>query len=328
MRFVPSVSRAVSKYSVPFLHLNAPAEHLVSCKRSDLYRCAVTVGNPSFISLKAIRQYGFWPVLCTSVLEKCLLVASNIEVRGTRMRLRNIYNTHISDTKRIVSYSLGMAFAKFHSERLLRIRNLMHLEFLKQHNVVTFAPQLAGKRSKEPDLLGQDANQSWHLFEAKGTSYEDKLSVKLTEGKVQTAQILTICGQLPTTRSVSATYIGRDRIYTRIEDPSDRGAETIDFDERQFMRAYYAPFLISEQKEYPNSRDVIIDGIPTRMFSMSDSRGEVSIGVLQSIYPLLRSGGFDALHNTLNGAEDLTGRESDQYSFGLDGFVVGFRPSS
>lgn len=323
---MPDVLRSVANYQVPFLHLNAMGEQRVSCKKADLYRCAVTVGNPTYISLRLIRQHHFWPVLSNSIIKKCLLISTNIETHGSLLRRRSIFDTYVSDDKKTVSYNVGMALAKFHSERLLDIRNLLHLEFLRQQNAVVFVQQAGGKRPQEPDLLGQSADGSWHLFEAKGSSYENKLSKKLIEGKIQAQQVFTVHGQLPATRTISATYLGADRIYTRIEDPSDRGASVIDFEDANFNRAYYAPFLISQQPGYPGAKEIVIDGVPVMMFGLDSEVGMLHIGVLSHIYPFLLTSDFGALPGALADSADLSGRGGDQYSFGRDGFVIGFEP--
>ena len=322
---MPNISRSVSNYQVPFLHLNAAAEHQLPCRMSDLYRCSVTVGNPSFLSSQDIRRHGFWRVLYTSIIEKASVVFCNIEVNAQLLRRTSMYDTYISDKKRDVSYNLGMAFAKFHSEQLLGIRNLIHLEFLKKRHAIVFVQQVGNRRPQEPDLLGQSADGSWHLFEAKGTSYKNKLAEQISYGKNQTSQVSTIHGQLPATRTVSATYIGKDRIFTHLEDPSDGGVSIIDFDEADYNRAYYAPFLLSQQKDYPEAVEVIINGVNVHRYELPVPGGMLSIGVLSSILPAIINGNPGDLSSALRNIAEISVKGDDQYSFGLDGFVVGFK---
>jgi hypothetical protein len=276
--------------------------------------------------MRAIREHGFWPILFTSLIDKCSVVASNLTDTGGRLRRSTIYDTYVTYKKREVSYSLGMAFAKLHSEKLLNIRNLVHLEFLKQQNSVTFVPQPGNKRPQEPDSVGQAANGTWHLFEAKGTTYENTLAKKISDAKTQVNQISTIRGQPPATRSVSATYIGRDRIFTRIEDPSDTGSSTIDFDDVNFIRSYYAPFLMPQQEGYPDAVNRTIDGVSVSMFEIENRVSQLSIGFLSKALPFVLAGDATNLSLMLSDLADLTEREGDGYSFGPDGFVVGFKP--
>lgn len=320
------ISRSVSNYSVPFDHLNQETEHTIRCKKSDLYRCAVTVGNPSFISRQKIRDYGFWPVLCNSLIDKCSLVATNLINSRGRLRRSNIYDTYVTDKKRDVSYNLGMVFAKLHSEKLLGIRNLVHLEFLKQQNNVTFIRQATSKRPKEPDLIGQDGRGVWHIFEAKGTSCETQIASQIKKGKNQAKQINTIHGQLPGTRSVAATYVGNDRIFTQIEDPSDIGDITIDLDKIDFIKSYYAPFLMNQVDGFPNLESRIIDGIPVEIFKIKNNIGVLHVGIVSYISQLIRDSDEVNLFQTLSILPDISDRGGEYYSFGSDGFVVGFTP--
>lgn len=315
-----TVLRSVNGYQAPFAGLNTHTGQAIGCKKSDLYRCAVTVGNPTFFSLNAIRTYGLLPALCTSIFDKCSIVASNIEKYGTVLRRGAIYDTHVSDIKRQVSYSLGMAFAKFHAERLLGIHNLIHLEFLKRLNAVTFIQQPTTNRPQEPDLVGQSADGSWHIFEAKGTSYQNNVAAQVAGGKIQAAQIATIHGQVPTTRTVSGTYIGRDRIETYLQDPSDSGSSAIAFEQNDYNKAYYAPFFIG----LPDVREVLIDGVLVRMFNIRGSTGTASIGLTVPVFEALQNQDTTDLPSALPDPSVFE-RGSDQYSFGLDGFVVGFK---
>ena len=253
------------------------------------------------------------------------MVSTNIQTVGSVLCRNPIYDTYVSDAKRVVSYSLGMAFAKFHSESLLNIRNLVHLEFLKQQNAIVFVPQPGNIKPQEPDLVGQDVGGAWHVFEAKGTSVKNKVTQQIADGKIQVRQISTIHGQLPATRTVSGTHIGKGGIYSRIEDPSDRGQALVDFDDNTFNQAYYAPFLISEQPGYPDPTSVIIDGQSVLMFSLENALGVLSIGILTSVYNALRTGSSATLLVTLEAIDDFTKRETDQYSFGRDGFVIGYK---
>lgn len=320
---MPTVLRTVADYQAGYAALNNNTAQKVNCKKSDVYRCAVTVGSPTFFSLRAIREVGLIPTLLTSIVDKCSIVASNVERHGQVLRRHAIYDRHVSDIKRQISYSLGMAFGKFHSERLLGIHNLIHLEFLKKLNAVTFIQQITNSRPQEPDLVGQSSNGSWHVFEAKGTSVEGNVRGQVAAGKIQVVQIDTIHGQMPVTRTVSATYIGRQKIQTHLQDPSDSGASAVELDQDKFNRAYYAPFLIPERSAGLETRRVLIDGLEVRMLAIKGSSGTVSVGLIAEVYDALQMSDTSGLSSVLL-KPSLTERESDDFSFGLDGFVVGF----
>lgn len=126
---------------------------MLGCKKLDLYRSMVTVGNPSFLSLQKIRDHGLARALYDSIIKKVAIVANNIQSDQAGIRRHQIFDTYVSDEKRIVSYNLGMAFAKLYSEKLLGIPNLVHIEFLKKQNAVTFVQQAGGNAQKNRTWL-------------------------------------------------------------------------------------------------------------------------------------------------------------------------------
>lgn len=68
----------------------------------------------------------------------------------------------VSDKKRIVSYNLGMAFAKFYAEKLLDIPSLVHVESLKALGSIEF---LTLKMEKvESQILWGDALTEIGMF--------------------------------------------------------------------------------------------------------------------------------------------------------------------
>ena len=135
---MPSIYYESSDYVNNYSHINTNGEDSLRCKKLDLYRSMITVGNPSFITKKQIRDFGLARAIYSSVIEKFGVVFENISSDRNGMRLHPIYHTHVSDKKRIVSYNLGMAFAKFYAEKLLDIPNLIHVENLKSLGIIEF----------------------------------------------------------------------------------------------------------------------------------------------------------------------------------------------
>lgn len=318
------IKRSVSKYTGTYAHLNNTTCHDISCKKSDIYRCIVTVGNPNFLSNKEIKNHGIGRVLCDSIIKKCLIVYVNIRNNNGRLTRHGIFDGYVTDEKRIVSYNLGMAFAKFHSERLLDIRNLIHVEFLRKLGAVTFIPVAGNIKPQEPDLVGQSSDGLWHIFEAKGVSTDGKLPGKIREGKQQAKQVSTIHGNTPATRSVSATYIGHDQIISSIEDPPEDGYRAIEI-KSNIHGAYYAPFFVVQKSQNKIVKTTVIDGIPVHMFEIENSEGTLSIGLTSEVYDALQTEGGENLLSAWP-KDYLIDRESDKFSFGPDGFVIGFSP--
>lgn len=324
---MPNIYRVVRNYQPPFSSINTIGESVLGCKKLDLYRSMVTVGNPSFLSLQKIRDHGLARALYDSIIKKVAIVANNIQSDQAGIRRHQIFDTYVSDEKRIVSYNLGMAFAKLYSEKLLGIPNLVHIEFLKKQNAVTFVQQAGGKRPKEPDLVGQTIDGNWHIFEAKGVSSSvSQLNGKITEAKSQIQQVSTIHGMPPSTGSACATYIGRDRIITYLEDPPSDGDKKIEINVEKFIDAYYAPFLIANETLGLRFRTERIDGVDVDFYDLSDANRKLSIGLEREVLESIRSKKYDLPQSITSRLKEhyLAGEGQDRYSVGLDGFVVGY----
>jgi len=320
---MPRIYRVVSKYQPPFLGLNTAGEQWMSCRKIDLYRSIVTVGNPSFLTWEKIRQFGFARALYDSVIEKVAIVAVNVASDMNDMRMNPIFYTYISDKKRIVSYNLGMAFAKFYSEKMLRIPNLIHVEFLKKQNAVIFVPQNGKTRPKEPDLVGQTVDGNWHIFEAKGVSgSSSQLDAKVQEAKIQVGQISSIRGSVPQTRSACATFIGATKILSHIEDPSREGETFVEINMEKFFYSYYAPFLLAEKIEGISMRRETIDGLDVEVFDIERANQKLTIGIDCEVLELLKEKKFEFSQSLRGRLSDYASRGDDMYSIGLDGFFV------
>lgn len=324
---MPIIYRVVTNYQAPFSTINTAGEATLRCRKIDLYRSIITVGNPSFFSLQNIRDYGFSRALYDSILKKVAIVASNIQSDLAGMRRHPIFDAYVSDEKRIVSYNLGMAFAKLYSEKLLDIPNLIHIEFLKKQNAVTFVKQAENSRPKEPDLVGQTVDGRWHIFEAKGiSSSASQLNGKILEAKNQVRQVATIHGARPSTVSACATYIGPDRILTYLEDPPSDDGKRIEVDREKFIDSYYAPFLLAARTLDRPLRQERIDGLDVDFYDLQDASRKLSIGLDREISELIRNKRYnlpDSIAKRLK-EHSLTNQKGDKYSIGLDGFVVGY----
>lgn len=322
------IYRIVANYQRPYSILNtSPNEAVLRCRKLDLYRSIITVGNPSFLSLTSIREFGLFRTLYISLLEKVLLVASNIQSDRGGMRRHPIFNTYISDKKRIVSYNLGMAFAKYYSEKLLEMPHLIHIEFLKRNGVVTFTHQPGNARPKEPDLVGQTSDGNWHIIEAKGLSgHESQLPAKIAEAKLQIQQIAAINGTPPASGTACATCIGEDRIFSRLEDPPSRNGARLKIDKQQFYMAYYAPFLCTKSRTRADRRKTRIDGLDVEFHVLHYGSRRLRIGLACEVAELVISRRFSDLPRTRQILREyaLSDRPPDRYSIGLDGFVVGY----
>lgn len=136
--------------------------------------------------------------------------------------------------KAVVSYYLGMIFTKIISSKVFGIHYLVHTKRFRENYNVSFGSLL------EPDLIGYDANMSvYSLFEAKGRNGRD--SRALDHAKDQLNAVNSINGKAPVLKvatMVFPTLTGRN-IKAVIEDPDEKGEESIAFNEDDYLCSYY-----------------------------------------------------------------------------------------
>ncbi len=319
---MPRIYYEASNYLGNYANINTLNEEFILCKKLDLYRAIVTVGNPAFLTWRKIKEFGLFRAVSDSVFQKCLLVQANIQSDLNGMMLHPIFNTYVSDEKRKVSYNLGMAVAKLYSERLLNIPNLIHIETLKKQQAVTF--NAVGKKSKEPDLVGQTPDLRWHIFEAKGMS-NNQLAKKIQEGKDQAREVATIHNVAPSTLSVCATHFGLDRITSKIDDPAQDGDKIIEIDVNKYFNTYYLPFLSLEETVQTSFKNQKIENIDYNYINIQTPKLNITIGLLSEVYELLKQGDWNDLNqyyiNNIERNTFLNQEISENNSVGLDGFL-------
>ena len=271
-------------YNGNYNHLNIANEQHLTCRKIDLIRAIVTVGNPSFISWKSIRENGLFRAISSSIIEKVLLVTTYIHSDNQDLLLHPIFHNQVSDIKRNVSYNLGMAVAKIYAEELFNIPNLTHVESLKKRGAIQLFE--GDGRSKEPDLVGMTTNGEWHVFEAKGMS-RNQMNTKIRDAKEQGRQVDTIHGQNPETITACATLFTNDKIITRLEDPKSDKKKEIKFNIEKYIEGYYNSFFsfkdyydIEPKKDYFENNEFY-------SFKLKLEQKELSIGLENEIYELL-----------------------------------------
>jgi len=323
---MPRIFYTADKYQAPYQNINTNGEQHLYCRKLDLYRSIITVGSPSFISWREIRQNGLFRTISNSIIQKVLMVQANIESNPNGMNLHPVFHNYVSDQKRIVSYNLGMAFAKFYAEQLLDIPNLTHLETLKKINAVNFVQQQG--RTKEPDLVGITNNGEWHVFEAKGMS-NNKLITELEKAKIQAQQIDTIHGQNPATLSACATFLGNDRIISVIEDPDSFKNKKIEIQKEKFFEGYYNSFFAFRELLKEESKKETFENISFQSFEIKTNKLDLSIGLETEVYELLQQQNYDLIEVFYNSRKQKIDKvknyEENIMSIGLDGFVVKYK---
>jgi hypothetical protein len=318
---MPRIFYTATDYQGNFQYLNTQQEEHILCRKLDLYRAIITVGNPSYISLKDIRNYGLLRAISTSIIQKALLVQANISSSSVGMHLHPIFNTYVTDQKRNVSYNLGMAVAKIYAEKLLKIPNLIHVESLKKVNAITFIDQRS--RPKEPDLVGKTENGEWHIFEAKGISkiYLDRA---ISDAKEQAQQVQTIHGNIPVTLTACATSFQSNRIVTKLVDPPSDGKKEIEIDENKFYDNYYSPFFALREISNSKFEKRRIDNIEFNSVELKTDKLNLTIGLENEIYELIQEKNSYKINEYLTKRKnvDFNNLTENQISIGIDGFVV------
>ena len=321
---MPYINYELTGYTNNHIHINSNGIQSIRCRKLDLYRAMVTVGNPSFISRQKIRDFGLARAIYDSVIEKVGTVWENIESDRTGMRLHPIYHSHVSDKKRIVSYNLGMAFAKFYAEKLLDIPNLIHVESLKELGAINFHA-ITG-RGREPDLVGQCTNGNWHVFEAKGMS-QNNLNTQIASAKQQVQRVASIQGVIPETLNACATYFNDREILTYLQDPESKNKKVIHVNREKFVDSFYKPlFLMSDaiDKQLELRRE---DGLNYYSIDLEAKGLNLRVGLDEEVHDLIMQKEFSTLHSISKQkfkkySDDLI---HENYSVGLDGIVVKYR---
>lgn len=328
---MPRIYYTAENYNGIYSSINTTNENSVLCKKIDLYRTIITVGNPKYISfsLKDIKKFGFLRVVCSDIIEKIILVYQNIDSDPTGIYLHPIYNTYVSDKKRIVSYNLGMAVAKIYSEKLLKIPHLIHVESLKKNNAIVLKPGPISpktgkpKRPKEPDLLGITSNGDWHVFESKGTS-STSLDSKIEEAKTQAEQILSINSKTPSTLTACATSFTKKRIFTKLNDPQSDGNKEYEINLENFYVTYYQSFFALY--EFSGGALVLktIENTEYNCFILKLPQLYLEIGLDFKIYKFLASDNYIGLskHFAEKNHVVYDSVRNDRPSAGLDGILV------
>lgn len=322
---MPKIFYTSSDYKNNHTHINTNGEESLNCRKVDLYRSMITVGNPSFISKKMIKDYGLARTIYSSVIEKVGVVFENIMSDKNGMRLHPIYHSHVIDKKRIVSYNLGMAFAKFYAEKLLNIPSLVHVESLKALGAIDFV-EGEDVKEREPDLVGQCLNGDWHVFEAKGMS-SNKLSEKIRNAKEQVQRVGSINGISPQTLNACATYFNDHRILTNLVDPDSKKEKDYKIKRGKFLDTIYKPIFLFENALDRKLKLRVEDGFRYYALNLEAKGVNLTVGIEEETHDLIQQKEIFQLPQSLT-SKFISQRPRERvenFSIGLDGIIVKYR---
>lgn len=312
-------------------HMNGDSD--VATTWDELLHAAITVGRRSWHDVLAHGRY--------SVFEICYRAAmllANLRQSQGQLRKSDAYRYLDPSEKAAASYFIGLTLASLMARKRLGIHWLMHLDVYHD----SLQPGLSA--SGRPDLVGLDAQDEWHVIEAKGRS--NGLDPKVVpKAKEQTRKLRTVGGRAPILRVASVAHFSRGTLALRVEDPvgQDQDAAGWDLTENQFLRDYYDPFVaLIDQKRRVGAGELDIGAQSETVngvdYLVADLSGvDLAIGLDQRIYEIHRSteAVHDAIHQVLDLASPVASRaleridrtpttrgDSDSDFVGSDGILV------
>ena len=286
-------------------HMNGDSD--IDTTWDELLHAAITVGRRSWHHVLAHGRY--------SVFEICYRAAmllANLRQSQGQLRKSDAYRYLDPSEKAAASYFIGLTLASLMARKRLGIHWLMHLDVYHD----SLQPGLSA--SGRPDLVGLDAQDEWHVIEAKGRSHGLDPKV-VPKAKEQTQKLLTVGGRAPILRVASVAHFSRGTLALRVEDPvgHDQDAVGSDLTENQFLRDYYDPFVaLIDQKHRVGAREFdisaqsqTVDGVDYLVTELSDV--DLSIGLNQRVYEIHRSTKAvrDAIHRVLDLASPIVNRD-------------------
>ncbi len=323
---MPKIYYKATDYSGGYASINSTKESSIECRNVDLILAILTVGSPSGLTWANIAKYGLARAFTQGIIEKLTLLRLNLHTIDDCVALHPIFDAHIADKKRDVSYNLGMAFANFYARKLFGMRGLTHLETIIKLGEVSLISTPSG-RGRHPDLIGQSEDAGWHVFEAKGMS-RNNLSAKIAEAKEQARCVSSIKGHPPVTATACATWMSQSKITTCLKDPEPSDGKSFDFKGGAFVYCYYKPFFMMAEAMELKPQPRLVAGLKVYDFSFSANDCTYRVGLEENTYEWFRERqdehGLRQLEDGWPYAPqfDWTSDLPENLSIGRDGYVV------
>lgn len=328
--------------TIPYVAENFPVRigtplfqgnHTLATDWAEIIRSAVTVGRASWADVFPHAQYSIY-----EATYRILICAANLKQDGSGALLKTgAYNQLDPSEKGAISYFLGLTMAKLFSERLLKVRWLMHLD--KYPNLGS----ILRKGKKRPDFVGLDAAGNWIVVEAKGRTGPASKAL-MSDAKEQCRNLRSIQSQYPSLRMATAVCFKGAAAQVLLEDPEDfdEDAEVLDLSRWQLITDYYRPIVdLLDGWGAPS----IAEGESTYIANPFPDFG-VTVGLDKRVYDVLKKTEWDPSEDLvpcLPKAASVLGRSEDDQrsnvteqpssaprnpmlSVGLDGVLVQLGP--
>ena len=294
--------------------------HSMNVTWAELFWAAITVGRKNRAS---VIQHGYHSRL--EIIYRFAMIGANLSYSDRdEFAKTDAYKSLDPSEKSAISYFLGLSFAKLAAEKLLGIPWLVHLDCFSDLSIDL-------RNNRRPDLIGEDYQGRWGVFEAKGRTNNIKKTL-IQKAKKQTQMVRKINGSDPWVRVASISYFFHHKLKLHLEDPDEIHSDAIDFEipggEDQFLKYYYQPFISliensqSFQEEVEGRTINVVELVEVDLVVGLDAQVQEILTSVDSIRPRLSSHleGIPRFHSENNAAALLVG---DTASFlGPDGILV------
>ena len=290
-------------------HLNGDSD--ITTTWDELLHAAITVGRRSWHDVLTHGRYSFF-----EICYRAAMLLANLRQSQGQLRKSDAYRYLDPSEKAAASYFIGLTLASLMARKRLGIHWLMHLDVYHD----SLQPGLSA--SGRPDLVGLDAQDEWHVVEAKGRSngLDSKVVRKAKRADTEAANGTWASADSPCCLGRALLsweplpYAWRTRLV-KTQDAAD-----LDLTENQFLRDYYDPFvaLIDQKRRLGagqfdiGAQSETVNGVDYRVMELSDV--DLSIGLNQRIYETHRSTEAvrDAIHRILDHASPIASRELER----------------
>lgn len=282
---MPTLQLDVRGFKNAYLQLNGM--RLSNISRLKCIKFATTVGNSHFSRAFGKSQAALALAAYRATAVRCVIDFSHASLRPIHQ-----YTRLESTEKMNLSYWIGMTFAAIAADEVLGVPRTIHAFHMGRRI------RRANPNSKSlADLVGQDASNAWHVFEAKGRQTSPSQQ-NMIDWKKQATTVHSVNN----TRVATGSYcVGIIANPFRVEliDPPPRGSSPVDLTVKpdDLGRGYYQAYIEFLQADPRKMRrdnrafivrpiaydpvegEFIYVGLEDRYFFLSDSQTQFTFSV-------------------------------------------------
>jgi len=281
---MPTLSMTAKGFKAPFNIHNGTSNRNITQKQCIKF--AVAVGNSHFS-----RAFGRTATALALASYRAAAIRCVLDFGHNTLRIRAEYSQLESTEKINLSYWIGMTFTAIAADRILGVPRLTH------------ATRQSGLRKVNPrsrslaDLVGEDQQHRWHVFEAKGRQTTPSATHR-KDWKAQARTVRSINNTNVSTRSYCVGLLATPCSFEMV-DPPPRRRDPVDLkiDSDDLGLGYYRPFVeflqtdvrtMTRNKRTVFVRPITFDpidnmsiyiGLENRHFSAAERRAEIPFSV-------------------------------------------------